>query len=62
MTKYKSLEEVRKDLKFEENGKIMNPQFADWKKLDLRVPKDSPLIKMGCYPQGRIPGVKLGIR
>lgn len=38
---------------------MIDPQFADLKKLDLRVPKDSPLIKLGCYPQGRISGVKL---
>lgn len=60
--RYKTLDEVRKDLKFEENGIVADPKFADWKKLDLRVPKDSPLIVRGCYPQGRIPGVKTGIR
>jgi hypothetical protein len=55
------LEVVRKDLKFEENGSFADPEFADWKKFDLRVPEDSPLLKLGCYPRSEIPGVKLGI-
>ena len=59
--KFQSLNNVRTDLNFETGGQIIDPQFADWKNLDLRVPKDSPLIKLGCYPEGDIPGVKLGI-
>ena len=30
------------------NGVMANPQFADWKNRDLRIPNDSPLIRMGC--------------
>jgi hypothetical protein len=45
----------------EKDGVVMDPQFADWKKLDLRIPKNSPLMKMGCYPKGEVPGVKLGV-
>lgn len=59
--KFQTLDQVKENLKFEENGKIIDPQFADWKNLDLRVRKESPLLKLGCYPQGEIPGVKLGI-
>jgi hypothetical protein len=58
--RYKKLEDVNNDLKFEANGKTIDPQFADWEKLDLRVPKGSALIGRRCYPEGRIPGVKLG--
>ncbi len=35
--------------------------FADVAKLDLRLPAGSPAIKAGCYPQGEVPGVTLGI-
>lgn len=59
--KFQSLEQVRKDLRFDENSKIFDPMFADWENLDLRVPADSPLLRMGCYPKGEIPGVKLGV-
>ena len=60
--KFESLEQIRNNLNFEENGKIIDPRFADWKNLDLRVPKDSPLLRAGCYPKGEIPGVKLGVQ
>ena len=59
--KFQSLDQINRELKFEADGKIIDPQFADWKNLDLRVPEDSPLLKMRSYPQGKIPGVKLGI-
>jgi len=55
------LDQIRKGLSVEENGQSLNPGFADWKNLDLRVPADSPLLKSGCYPQGEVPGVKLGV-
>jgi hypothetical protein len=46
---------------FEKDGMVLDPQFADWKNLDLRVPADSPLLSRGCYPKGEVPGVKLGV-
>ena len=58
---YENLEDVRAGEGFEKDGVVLDPQFADWKNLDLRVPSDSPLLKSGCYPQGEVPGVKLGI-
>jgi hypothetical protein len=42
-------------------GVMVAPQFADWKSLDLRRPVDNPLLKMGCYPKGAVPGVKLSV-
>jgi len=32
----------------------------DYSGLDFRVAADSPAVKMGCYPQGPVPGVRLG--
>jgi Right handed beta helix region/Chondroitinase B len=34
---------------------------ADFTRLDLRVPAGSPAATNGCYPQGEVPGVTLGI-
>jgi hypothetical protein len=58
---YGTLKDLRAGEGFEKDGAVLDPQFADWRKLDLRVPADSPLIKMGCYPRGEVPGVKLGV-
>jgi hypothetical protein len=57
---YQNLADLRAGAGFEKDGAVLDPQFADWKNLDLRVPADSPLLKMGCYPKGEVPGVKLG--
>jgi len=46
---------------FEKNGAILDPQFANWREYDLRVPEGSPLITKGCYPRGDVPGVRLGV-
>ncbi|MBT3375786.1 MAG: hypothetical protein HOJ57_39630 [Lentisphaerae bacterium] len=35
--------------------------FADALSLDLRVPADSPALTSGCYPEGSVPGVRLGV-
>ena len=57
---YQNLADLRAGEGFEKDGAVLDPQFADWKDLDLRVPADSPLLKMGCYPKGEVPGVRLG--
>jgi hypothetical protein len=58
---YQNLKDLRATEGFEKEGVILDPQFADWKNLDLRVSADSPLMRMGCYPRGEVPGVKLGV-
>lgn len=58
---YQNLQDLRAGEGFEKDGVVLDPQFADWKNLDLRVPADSPLVKMGCYPRGEVPGIKLGV-
>jgi hypothetical protein len=59
--RYQSLEQVRQELGLEQGSKLAEPAFSDPSALDFRVPADSPAVKMKCYPQGAIPGVKLGI-
>lgn len=59
--RYKSLEQVQEELGLEHGSKLAEPAFNDFSDLDFRVPAGSPAVKMECYPQGTIPGVKMGI-
>ncbi len=61
LLRHQSLNDIREGEGFEKDGVMLNPQFADWKNLDLRVPTESPLLKRGCYPRGEVPRVKLGV-
>ena len=58
--KYTDLDAVRRELAFEQTGRLAGIAFRDFGKLDLRVPAESPAIQMRCYPQGDIPRVRLG--
>ena len=58
---YPTLANVRAELKFETGGQAAEIRFADLHARDLRLPADSPALKLGCYPQGEVPGVHLGI-
>jgi len=58
--KFTDLAKVASELGLEQKGKVVPFIFADYLTRDFRVPADSPALKMGCYPKGEIPGVKLG--
>jgi hypothetical protein len=58
--KYESLEVVQKELSLEQNSTVSEFHVEDYSALDLRVPSDSPVLKMDCYPQGSVYGVLLG--
>ncbi|HUV64283.1 MAG TPA: right-handed parallel beta-helix repeat-containing protein, partial [Sedimentisphaerales bacterium] len=59
-TKYRDLDAVRRELGFERGSVVADIAIKDFRKLDLRVPTDSPAIRMHCYPQGDVFSVKLG--
>ncbi len=59
--KYTAVDQIQKALNMENGGQSADPRFADFAQRDLRVPGDGPAVKMGCYPKGDVPGVKLGI-
>ena len=59
--RYDSLEQVREELGLEQGSILAEFTFNDFSGLDFRVPADSPAVKMRCYPQGKVPGVQLGI-
>jgi len=59
--RYADLDAVREALDLEQGSVEVKPDFADQTIRDFRVPADSSLFRMGCYPQGEVPGVKLGV-
>ncbi|MDG3002744.1 right-handed parallel beta-helix repeat-containing protein [Paludisphaera mucosa] len=58
---FASLEDVRSALGFEREGRAGEFRVADLLARDFRTPADGPAREMGCYPQGDVPGVRLGI-
>ena len=59
--RYQSLEQIQEELGLEQGSKSAEFTVNDFSGLDFRVPADSPAVKMRCYPQGKVPGVQLGI-
>jgi hypothetical protein len=57
---YETLEAVQKELSLDQNSRVAEFHVQDFPALDLRAPADSPTITMECYPQGLVPGVRLG--
>jgi len=55
-----SLQEVQAKLGLESDSRIVSPGFADWTTFDLRLPADSAILSLNCYPRGPVPGVQLG--
>jgi hypothetical protein len=58
--KYADLDAMRRELAFEQTGRLAGIAFRDFGRLDLRVPADSPAVEMRCYPEADVPRVKLG--
>jgi hypothetical protein len=58
---YPTLDVVRQELKLEQGSVVTDFKFADFLTRDFRVPAHSLALKMGCYPKGEVPGVKLGV-
>ncbi|MGE5296367.1 MAG: right-handed parallel beta-helix repeat-containing protein, partial [Solirubrobacterales bacterium] len=57
---YDTLETVQKDLSLDQNSQVAESHVEDFAALDLRVFPDSPAVRLNCYPQGDVPGVRLG--
>lgn len=58
--KYETLEAVQKELSLDQHSRVAEFPVEAFAALDLRVAADSPAVTMGCYPQGPVPGVRLG--
>jgi hypothetical protein len=59
--RYSELDEMRRELNIDKGSTVAPLVFANYHALDLRVPADSPALKMNAYPRGEVPGVRLGI-
>ncbi|WP_165227893.1 right-handed parallel beta-helix repeat-containing protein [Aquisphaera insulae] len=60
--RFRGLDEVRDELGLEADSIVAQVEFADYHRRDLRVPADSPALRMQAYPRGEVPGVTLGTR
>jgi len=58
--RYESLDAVQKELSLDEGGKVAEFHAEDYSAHDLRVPSDSPGLRMECYPRGTVPDTRLG--
>ena len=57
---YDALAGPQRELSLATGGRIAKPAFADAAARDFRLPADHPAIRLGCYPRGAVPGVRLG--
>ena len=58
---YVSLDQVREELGMEGGSITAAIEIKDYASRDFRVAPGSPAIKLGCYPKGEVPGVRLGV-
>ncbi|UCD49965.1 MAG: right-handed parallel beta-helix repeat-containing protein [Phycisphaerales bacterium] len=59
--KYTNLDDIREELAMAQGSETASFGVRDYAALDLRVPADSPALRLECYPRGAVPGVQLGI-
>jgi hypothetical protein len=58
---YATLDALRAELKLETGRVLESLPFANPHAYDFRLLAESPALQAGCYPQGEVPGVKLGV-
>jgi hypothetical protein len=58
--RHSDLDTVCRELSLERGSRIVDTGITDFHKLDFRVLKDSPVMRMRCYPKGDVGGVRLG--
>jgi hypothetical protein len=58
--KYQRLEDVAAELNLEAGSQAGPLAFGDFAARDFRMPAESLPLRLGCYPRGEVPGVKLG--
>ncbi len=58
---YRSLEEAAADLKILSDCYLDDLPFPNTHARDFRLPENHRVFGVGCYPQGNIPGVTLGM-
>ncbi len=58
--RYANLDDLRKELTVDHRSEVIEFHVKDYSALDFCVPADCPAVIAGCYPQGAVPGVKVG--
>lgn len=57
---YASVSEFQSDLSIDANSRVLDPGFADVRRLDFRLRAEASAQFKECYPRGPVPGVELG--
>jgi hypothetical protein len=60
--KYASLREFQTALGIDEASRCLDPEFASFAQLDLRLSAEAMSLVEGCYPREPVPGVVLGVK
>jgi hypothetical protein len=56
---YSTIGEIQSELNFEQGSQLLPLKFRALAVRDFRLPRESPVFQMNCYPHGDVPGVKL---
>lgn len=59
--KYSSLPEFQTALGIDAESRCLDPNFADFDQLDLRLSATAGSLIESCYPRGTVPGIRLGM-
>jgi len=59
---YASLREFQSELGLDADSQALDPGFADTLQLDFRLRPETMVLVKESYPQGPVPGVRLGIK
>jgi hypothetical protein len=59
--RYAGVREFQSDLGIDSNSRALDPGFVDVHQLDFRLRAETMALVKENYPQGRVPGVQLGV-
>lgn len=59
---YSTIADIQADLDLEQGGQLVSLEFRNIRELDFRLPPESPVFQMDCYPRGEVPGVVLSVQ
>jgi len=57
---YSTIAKIQSDLSLERGSQVESLNFRSGADKDFRLPRNSPVFQMDCYPRGEVPDVKLG--
>jgi len=57
---YSTIADIQAELGLEQSSQLLPLKFPPLKERDFRLPRESPVFQMECYPPGEVPDVKLG--